>query len=655
MIGIVLAFIWETLDTRVRKAEEIAEQSGLPLLAACRSPARGLRNKNRLATIDDPNGAAARSVPHAADEPRLHEHRPGGQDDHGHERGRVGGEVDDDREPRGHARAGRPPGCPRRPGPAAALSRSVLRLRGAHRVSPQVALGHVELDQALARIPIAVDASRGKSRAQRTPERKRERSGSPLEAILEVLPAGPIPPDPGEFSGSHAVEAILEGAQRTRRLRARRRPAAPPCRRRHGSERARRRDHRGRRAARSFAGRCSRSSVVCSPWPRPRKLGFVVTGAQGEEGYGYGSYYYARTTKRSKVTGRRKKEASVIRRRILVADGAPIFRSASVICSPAKATSRSPKPLNFDELMQAMEHEAPEIALIDLELPPSGGVAAVAHLAAKKTARLVVWGFEAETRASPRGADGRRGRLPGQGHLASRAGARSPRDVSGRGAASRELVTVVVDAVHGFEARDRARERARGPVCARAGGPRARRAAARATGRSRTSSRSPSSPSSATCRTSSRSWTSVLEPPPGPSTERRWMARSLRGGGVTEGPTTGATRPSSRSSAAFRLWPRRYRGARRHRRGAEPSGPAATPPACCAGFGRTRSSSTTSVRRKRRAVRGDRGRAAGARLASRTARAPVPATGDGRARTSTARPGRIRNLASAALLRRVGA
>ena len=38
------------------------------------------------------------------------------------------------------------------------------------------------------------------------------------------------------------------------------------------------------------------------------KLGVVVTGAQGEEGYGYGSYYYARAPKRSKLTGRRKKE-----------------------------------------------------------------------------------------------------------------------------------------------------------------------------------------------------------------------------------------------------------------------------------------------------------------------------------------------------------
>src|SRR5207247_6981470 len=44
---------------RVRKAEEIAEQLGIPLLARLPQPSRGLRNKNRLAALEEPDGAAA--------------------------------------------------------------------------------------------------------------------------------------------------------------------------------------------------------------------------------------------------------------------------------------------------------------------------------------------------------------------------------------------------------------------------------------------------------------------------------------------------------------------------------------------------------------------------------------------------------------------
>jgi len=128
-----------------------------------------------------------------------------------------------------------------------------------------------------------------------------------LEAILEVLPAGPIPPDPGEFSGSRAVEAILkELSQRVDFVLV----DAPPI------------LHVGDAMALSarvdgliVVGRLKvvrrpmlaelRRLLAVAP---ATKLGVVVTGAQGEEGYGYGSYYYARAPKRSKLTGRRKKE-----------------------------------------------------------------------------------------------------------------------------------------------------------------------------------------------------------------------------------------------------------------------------------------------------------------------------------------------------------
>jgi len=149
----------------------------------------------------------------------------------------------------------------------------------------------------------------------------------------------------------------------------------------------------------------------------------------------------------------------VIQRRVLIADGAPLFRSGVRHLLTREGDFVLTEASDFDELMQAMEHEAPEIALIDLDLPPSGGVAAVGHLAAQSAARLVVWGFEAEREkvleALTAGADGFLDKAISPTGLM-----RALRGMSrGETPLPRELVTVVVDAVHDFEARDRARER----------------------------------------------------------------------------------------------------------------------------------------------------------------------------------------------------
>ena len=149
----------------------------------------------------------------------------------------------------------------------------------------------------------------------------------------------------------------------------------------------------------------------------------------------------------------------MIQRRVLIADGAPLFRSGVRHLLTREGDFVLTEASDFDELMQAMEHEAPEIALIDLDLPPSGGVAAVGHLAAQSAARLVVWGFEAEREkvleALTAGADGFLDKAISPTGLM-----RALRGMSrGETPLPRELVTVVVDAVHDFEARDRARER----------------------------------------------------------------------------------------------------------------------------------------------------------------------------------------------------
>jgi Mrp family chromosome partitioning ATPase/capsular polysaccharide biosynthesis protein len=59
VLGIGLAFLREALDTRVRSADEVGEKLGLPLLARIPEPSRKLRNKNRLVMQADPHRAQA--------------------------------------------------------------------------------------------------------------------------------------------------------------------------------------------------------------------------------------------------------------------------------------------------------------------------------------------------------------------------------------------------------------------------------------------------------------------------------------------------------------------------------------------------------------------------------------------------------------------
>jgi Mrp family chromosome partitioning ATPase len=280
---------------------------GLPLLARLPQPRRGLRNKNRLATIDDPNGAAAEAFR------MLRTNLEFTNIDRAAKTIMITSAVESEGKSttianlavtlaRGGRRVAIVDLDLRRP----YLDR-FFGLQGAPGLT-QVALGHVELDQALARIPITVDRRTTDRELNGYRNGNGNGSDAPLEAILEVLPSGPIPPDPGEFSGSHAVEGILkELSQRADFVLV----DAPPI------------LHVGDAMALSahvdgliVVGRLKvvrrpmlaelRRLLAVAP---ATKLGVVVTGAQGEEGYGYGSYYYARAAKRSKLTGRRKKEA----------------------------------------------------------------------------------------------------------------------------------------------------------------------------------------------------------------------------------------------------------------------------------------------------------------------------------------------------------
>jgi two-component system nitrate/nitrite response regulator NarL len=115
---------------------------------------------------------------------------------------------------------------------------------------------------------------------------------------------------------------------------------------------------------------------------------------------------------------------------------------------------------NLAELSEALEENEPDIALVDLELPPSGGIDAIAHLAPLYETRVIVWGFDATNdlvlASVTAGAKGFLAKeISPAGFMRSLRGV-----VRGEAPLSRGLATLMIDAVQGLQQRDRVRERA---------------------------------------------------------------------------------------------------------------------------------------------------------------------------------------------------
>ncbi len=145
---------------------------------------------------------------------------------------------------------------------------------------------------------------------------------------------------------------------------------------------------------------------------------------------------------------------------IVVADAGPIFRAGVKHLLGRESDFEVFEASTLAELAQTLEQRAPDIALVDLELPPTGGVEAVAQLAPRHEARMILWGFEAPSGVVLAAVTaGAKGFLPKQ---ISPAGLiRSLRGVvRGEAPLSRSLATLLIDAVQGLEERDRVRERA---------------------------------------------------------------------------------------------------------------------------------------------------------------------------------------------------
>jgi succinoglycan biosynthesis transport protein ExoP len=290
ILGVGLALLWEALDTRVRSAEDIEKGLGMPLLARLSEPSRRLQRKNALVMIADPTGHQAESfrmLRTNIDFVNL-------------ERGARAIMVTSalDREGKSttianlgvaYARTGRRVVLVdldlRRP----ALDR-FFGFAGWEGLT-NVALGELSLDDAIKYV--AVEPERSVSPGRLSGSANGNRVGG-IEGVLELLLSGPAPPAAGEFAASGAVGEILG------ELRGRADLVlidAPPLLQVGDAMSLTARVDalfvvtRLKILRRPILSELARVLDACPA----EKLGFVLTGAKYEEGYGYAGYHYEKS------------------------------------------------------------------------------------------------------------------------------------------------------------------------------------------------------------------------------------------------------------------------------------------------------------------------------------------------------------------------
>ncbi len=146
------------------------------------------------------------------------------------------------------------------------------------------------------------------------------------------------------------------------------------------------------------------------------------------------------------------------RLRILVADSAPVFR-AGLATVLRREGFEVVEAADWNGLQAGIADSRPDFALLDLGLPPDGGVAACARLAGECSTRLVVWSLE-PTREAVLGAiqAGSAGYLSKD--ISARALSRALRGgFRGEAVLPRNLAGLVIEAVHSLERSATARER----------------------------------------------------------------------------------------------------------------------------------------------------------------------------------------------------
>jgi receptor protein-tyrosine kinase len=209
VLGVALAFFRESLDTRVRTTQEIRVRlGGIPLLARLATPPRRLRVANDLVMQAEPDSNRAEAFR------MLRANLAFTTLDREVNTIMVTSAVEQEGKSTTAANL------------ALAIARSGQRvvlvdlnlrrpllarlfsLNGPGLT--QVALGRVPVDQALVRISMTGPDN------PMSPEGTTNGHGNgsaEVTAVLDVLPSGPLPPDPGEFVSTHALAEILKSLQ----------------------------------------------------------------------------------------------------------------------------------------------------------------------------------------------------------------------------------------------------------------------------------------------------------------------------------------------------------------------------------------------------------------------------------------------------------
>jgi polysaccharide biosynthesis transport protein len=299
VLGIGLAFLWEALDTRVRNAQEIGERlGGLSLLARIPAPDKKLRSTNHLVMVDEPTGVHAEAFRMLRTNLDF---------------ATLGRDV----------RTVMVTSAVQQEGKSTTLANLAVALaRSGKRVVlvdldlrrpfvdkffritgpglTQVALGQASLDAALA--PVAILEGRGGSNGNGNGNGNGHQGE--LKGVLEVLASGPLPPDPGEFVATTALSEILEELRERADIVL---VDAPPTLNVGDAMTLSTKVDgilvvtRMKTVRRQMLNELSRV-LAGSPTP---VLGYVVTGADDEEGYGYGygyGAYYAQQPKQREET-----------------------------------------------------------------------------------------------------------------------------------------------------------------------------------------------------------------------------------------------------------------------------------------------------------------------------------------------------------------
>jgi Mrp family chromosome partitioning ATPase/capsular polysaccharide biosynthesis protein len=317
LLGVIIAFLREALDTRVRNAEEISEKLGLPLLSRIPEPPRRLRQNNELVMLKKPSGQ------HAEAFRVLRTNIEFANIDRAAKTIMFTSAVQSEGKSTtianlaiSFSRAGRSTILVdldlRRP-----FISKLFGLTG-HPGITDVALGSSHVDDALAPIDV-FDIAEEPDSAELPPLYTRDpddnvrvpplvwrslldvspllprevAEGSIDGGLLRVLTSGPVPPDPGEFVGSRKVEAILEQLKDRADIVL---IDAPPLLRVGDALTLSARVDAVIVVARLDVFRRQmindiKRAIEASP---ATTLGFVSTGAEQDEGHvrGYSSYYY---------------------------------------------------------------------------------------------------------------------------------------------------------------------------------------------------------------------------------------------------------------------------------------------------------------------------------------------------------------------------